>query len=68
MFINYGKLTNKWSKEQPVIKTRKELKIYLAKEEYKNLIVHDWSNNELMAVQLVRVSHYLSYFYQSRKV
>ena len=38
-----GRLLIKWGKVSPVIKPRKELKKYLAKEEYKNLIVQGWS-------------------------
>ena len=45
-FIGSGKVTSKWSKEAPFIKTREELKKDAAKEEYKNLIFQCWSITE----------------------
>ena len=46
MFIDSGKVTSKWGKEPPVIKTREELKKNAARKEFKNLITQSWRRTE----------------------
>ena len=46
MFIDSGKVTSPWSKEQPVMTTRKELKKEPAREEWKKLIAQDGRRTE----------------------
>ena len=38
MFFDAGRITSTWGKESPIITSRKELKIKLAKEEWQKLI------------------------------
>ena len=38
MFVDSGKVASQWGKEPPVMKSREELKIELAREEWKKLI------------------------------
>tara|TARA_A100001388_G_scaffold243889_1_gene201444 strand:+ start:163 stop:300 length:138 start_codon:yes stop_codon:yes gene_type:complete len=42
MLINSEKVIYTWSKEPPVITIRVELKKNAAREEFKNLITHEW--------------------------
>ncbi len=46
MFIDSGKITSKWGKEQPVITSREQLKIELARKECKKLIAQGWKRTE----------------------
>ena len=46
MFIDTGKVTTKWGKEPPVMTSREELKIALAREEWKKLIAQGWRRTE----------------------
>ena len=46
MFIDSGKVTTKWGKEPPVMTSREELKIALAREEWKKLIAQGWRRTE----------------------
>ena len=42
MFIDSGKIIGVLGKEPPLMKTREELKIDLARHEWKNLIAKGW--------------------------
>ncbi len=42
MFIDSGKVTSIWGKEPPVMTSREELKIELAREEWKKLVALGW--------------------------
>ena len=42
MFIDSGKIISTFGKEPPVLTTREELKIELAREEWKKLISQGW--------------------------
>ena len=46
MFIDSGKVTSKWGKEPPVIKTREELEKDASREGWKNLIAKGWRRSE----------------------
>ena len=46
MFFDSGKVTSKQGKELPFITTKKELKKYAAREEWKKLIAQGWRRNE----------------------
>ena len=46
IFIDSGKITSTWGKEQPVMTSREELKIDLAREEWKKLIAQGWRRTE----------------------
>ena len=46
MFIDSGKVTHTWGKEPPVMTSREELKIELAREEWKKLITLGWRRTE----------------------
>ena len=46
MFIDSGKVTSKWGKEPPVIKTREELEKDASREGWKNLIAKGWRRIE----------------------
>ncbi len=46
MFIDSGKITSTWGKEPPVMTSREELKIELAREEWKKLIAQGWRKTE----------------------
>ena len=42
MFIDSGKIVGVLGKEPPVLQTRKELKIEVAREEWKKLLAQGW--------------------------
>ena len=46
MLIDSGKVIYTWSQEPPVITTKEEFKKNAAREEFKNLITHDWRRTE----------------------
>ena len=46
MFIDSGKVISTQGKEPPFIKTKKELKKYAAREEWKKLISQGWRRTE----------------------
>jgi len=46
MFIDSGKVTSTFGKEQPVMTTREELKKDAAREEWKKLIAQGWRRTE----------------------
>ena len=46
MFIDSGKITSTWGKEPPVMTSKEELKIELAREEWKKLIAQGWRRTE----------------------
>ena len=46
MFIDSGKVTSTWGKEPPVMTSREELKIELAREEWKKLVSLGWRRTE----------------------
>ena len=46
MFIDSGRVTSTWGKEPPVMTSREELKIELAREEWKKLITQGWRRTE----------------------
>jgi len=46
MFIDSGKVISTWGKEQPVMTTREELKIEVAREAWKQLIVQGLRRTE----------------------
>ena len=46
IFIDSGKLTSLWGKEPPVMTSREEFKIELAREEWKKLIALGWRRTE----------------------
>ena len=46
MFIDSGKVTSSWGKEPPVMTTREELKIELARKEWGKLIAQGWRRTE----------------------
>ena len=46
MFIDSGKVTSTWGEEQPVMTSREERKIELAREEWKKLIAQGWRRTE----------------------
>jgi hypothetical protein len=46
MFIDSGKLTSTWGEEPPVMTSREELKIELAREEWKKLVALGWRRTE----------------------
>ena len=46
MFIDSGKVTSTWGKEPPVMTSREEIKIELAREEWGKLIAQGWRRTE----------------------
>ena len=46
MFVDSGKVISAWGKEPPVMTSRKELKIKLAREEWEKLIAQGWRRTE----------------------
>ena len=46
MFIDSGEVTSIWGKEPPVMKSREEFKIELARKEWKKLIAQGWRRTE----------------------
>ena len=46
IFIESGKVTSTWGKEPPVMTSREELKIELAREEWKKLMAQGWRRTE----------------------
>ena len=46
MFIDSGKVASIWGNEPPVMTSREELKIELAREEWKKLITQGWRRTE----------------------
>ena len=46
MFIDSGKVTSTWGEEPPVMTSREERKIELAREEWKKLIAQGWRRTE----------------------
>ena len=46
MFVDYGKIIGVFGKEAPVMKRRRELKIDLARDEYKKLLSQGWRKTE----------------------
>ena len=46
IFIDSGKVTSTWGKEPPVMTSREEFKIELAREEWKKLIALGWRRTE----------------------
>ena len=46
MFIDSGKITSTWGKEPPVMTSREELKIELARKEWGKLIAQGWRRTE----------------------
>ena len=46
MFIDSGKVISTQGKEPPFITTKKELKKYAAREEWKKLIAHGWRRTQ----------------------
>ena len=46
MFIDSGKIISTWGKEPPVMTSREELKIELARKEWKKLIAQGWRRTE----------------------
>ncbi len=46
MFVDYGKIVGVFGKEAPVMQKRTELKIDIAREEYKKLLSQGWRKTE----------------------
>ena len=46
MFIHSGKVISTQGKEPPLVTTKKELKKYASREEWKKLIAQGWRRNE----------------------
>ena len=46
MFVDYGKIVGVFGKEAPVMQQRTELKIDIAREEYKKLLSQGWRKTE----------------------
>ena len=46
MFVDYGKIGGVFGKEAPVMQKRTELKIDIAREEYKKLLSQGWRKTE----------------------
>ena len=46
MLVDSRKVTSTWGKEAPVIRSRKELKIEIAREEWEKLIAQGWERIE----------------------
>ena len=46
IFIVSGKITSTWGKEAPVMTSRKEIRIELAREEFKKLMAQGWRRTE----------------------
>ena len=46
MFVDSGKIIGIFGKEPPVMTTREELKIDIAREEYKKLLSQGWRKTE----------------------
>ena len=46
MFVDYGKIVGIFGKEAPVMQRRTELKIDIAREEWKKLIAQGWRRTE----------------------
>ena len=46
MFVDYGKIVGVFVKEPPVMQKRTELKIDVAREEYKKLLSQGWRKTE----------------------
>ena len=46
MFIDSGKVISTWGKEPPVMTSREEFKIELAREEWGKLIAQGWRRTE----------------------
>ena len=46
MFVDYGKIVGVFGKEAPVMQRRTELKIDIAREEWKKLIAQGWRRTE----------------------
>ena len=46
IFIDSGNVTSTWGEEPPVMTSRKEIKIELARYECKKLIAQGWRRNE----------------------
>ena len=46
MFIDSGRITSTWGKEPPIMTSREELKIELAREEWGKLIAQGWRRTE----------------------
>ena len=46
IFIDSGNVTSTWGEEPPVMTSRKELKIELARDEWKKLIAQGWRRTE----------------------
>ena len=46
IFIDSGNVNSTWGEEPPVMTSRKELKIELARDEWKKLIAQGWRRTE----------------------
>ena len=46
MFVDYGKIVGIFGKEAPVMQRRTELKIDVARDEYKKLLSQGWTKTE----------------------
>ena len=46
MFIDSGKIFSTWGKEPPIMTSREELKIEIAREEWKKLTAQGWRRTD----------------------